>query len=366
MKNYDYLIVGAGLSGIVLSERLSSIGKKILLIDKRDHIGGNCYDYYNDLGILIHKYGPHYFRAKSDKVVNYLSDFTDWIPQKYKVKIKIKDKLYSFPINKKTIEQFFDKKFQSENEVKNFIDSIRDKKISNPKNSEEQVISKVGNEIYENFFKGYTEKQWGISAKKLDASVTARIPVRYGENDDYIIEGFQAMPKEGYTKMFEKMINNQNIDLMLNQPYSKKLRSLADKIIWTGPIDTFYNFKFGKLPYRSLNFLFVDFQNKEFVQEVGQINYPSKEIPYTRIVEIKHVTKQKSPHTTISIETPTKNGEPYYPLPTAEAKNLYQKYQKEAEKEKNVYFIGRLGKYKYLNMDQCVEEALDLFESIKK
>ena len=364
MKAYDYLIVGAGISGIVLAERLASIGKKILIIDKRNHIGGNCYDFYDDAGILIHKYGPHYFRAKSNEIVEYLSKFTEWIPHIYKVKVKIGNKLFSFPLNKKTFEEFFEKKFNSEEEVKNFIEVIRDKTILEPQNAKEQILKTMGKEIYESFFKGYTEKQWGVKVEDLDASVTARIPIRYNEDDSYILEDFQAMPKEGYTKMFEKMLVDEKIKVRLNTEYSDKLKQLAKNIIWTGTIDSYYNFKFGKLPYRSLDFIFASF-NKEYVQEEGQINYPSKEVPYTRIVEIKHVTHQKSPNTTISIEIPKNEGEPYYPMPTKEAKEIYRRYEEESKKEKNVYFIGRLGKYKYLNMDQCVEEALELFGEIE-
>ncbi|MEM4181811.1 MAG: UDP-galactopyranose mutase [Candidatus Pacearchaeota archaeon] len=364
MEKYDFLIVGAGPSGCVMAERLASIRKKILMIDKRDHIGGNCYDYYDDFGVLVHKYGPHYFRAKDKVVIDYLSNFTEWIEQRYKVAVCIKGKVYSFPINKKTIEQFFNVKLKDEEEVKRFLEERRQKEIIEPKNAEEQVLSLVGKEIYEGFFKGYTKKQWGIEPKFLDKEVTARIPIRYNENDDYIIEGFQAMPKEGYTKMFEKMISNKNIKLILSKTYENNLSKIAKKIIWTGPIDEYFNYKFGNLPYRSLKFIFASFR-KEYVQEIGQINYPEEDIPYTRIVEIKHVTKQSCPNTTISIEFPEERGEPYYPMPTKEAKDLYKKYEELAKKEKNVYFLGRLAKYKYLNMDQCIEEALNLFEEIK-
>lgn len=361
----DYLIVGAGLSGIILAERLASIGKKVLLIDKRSHIGGNCYDYTNDAGILVHKYGPHYFRAKSKEVIEYLSSFTEWIPHNYKVKVRIKNKLYSFPINKKTFEEFFNKKFGSEEELKDFIEKKRDKSIKIPKDAEEQILSQVGKEIYEAFFKGYTEKQWGVPVKSLNSSVTARIPIRFNEDDNYIVEGFQAMPKEGYTKMFGKILNNINIEIRLNTPYEDSLKKECNKIIWTGPIDEYYNHKFGKLPYRSLNFIFINFYGKEFIQEEGQINYPDKEVPYTRIVEIKHVTHQNSQNTNLSIEIPSDEGDPYYPMPTKEGEELYEKYFEESKKEKNVYFIGRLANYKYINMDQCIEEALKLFESIK-
>jgi len=362
---YDYLIVGAGFSGIVLAERLSSLGKKVLIIDKRDHIGGNCYDFYDDAGVLVHKYGPHYFRAKARYVIDYLSNFTQWAPHNYKVKVRIKDKLYSFPINKNTFEEFFGKKFNSEKGVEEFVESIRDKSIKDPKNAEEQVLSKVGKDIYENFFKGYTEKQWGVEVRDLDASVTARIPIRYNEDDNYIVEGFQAMPKEGYTKMFKKMISNGNIEIKLKTPFSENFKKITKKIIWTGPIDQYYHYKFGKLPYRSLKFIFTSFYGVDKIQEEGQINYPSKDVPYTRTVEIKQVTHQETPNTTISIEIPTNKGEPYYPMPTKEAKEIYKKYFEESKKEKDIYFVGRLARYKYINMDQCVEEALKLFDEIK-
>jgi UDP-galactopyranose mutase len=364
-KEYDYLIVGAGISGCIIAERLASIGKRILLIDKREHIGGNCYDFYDHAGVLIHKYGPHYFRANSQEVVDYLSKFTEWIPHRYKVKVRIKDQLFSFPINKKTFEQFFGKNFSTEEELFYFVSSLKEKSINPPKNAEEQIIFMLGREMYESFFKDYTEKQWGIPPKKLDATVTARIPIRFNENEDYVSESFQAMPRKGYTSMFKEMLSNSNIDIQLNKNYSEELERNAEKIIWTGRIDEYFNFKFGKLNYRSLKFIFSSFYGKEFVQEEGQINYPSREVPYTRIVEIKHVTHQKCPNTTISIEIPCSEGEPYYPIPTKEGKDLYERYLSEAKKTKKVYFLGRLARYKYLNMDQCVEEALRLFKEIK-
>lgn len=366
MVDYDFLIVGAGISGIVLAERLASIGKKILIIDERDHIGGNCYDFYDSAGVLVHKYGPHYFRTNSKHIFDYLSKFTSWIYHNYKVKVRINDSLYSFPINRNTFEQFFNKKFTSEEEFESFLESLKDNSITSPLNAEEQVLKNVGKEIYNSFFKEYTEKQWGIKADKLDSNVTARIPVRYDYNDNYFDDDFQAIPKLGYTKMFKEMLKSKNITLKLNTSYKSKHFNLAEKIIWTGRIDSFFNFKYGKLPYRSLNFVFVSFFGKEFIQEEGQINYPSKEVPYTRIVEIKHVTRQKIKNTTICLEIPMKKGSPYYPIPMKENFDLYQKYLKESLKFKNIYFIGRLANYKYLNMDQCVENSLNLFKQISE
>lgn len=366
MSEFDYLIVGAGIAGIVLAERLSSrLKKRVLIIDKREHIGGNCHDYINDAGVLVHSYGPHYFRTNDPIIFNYLSNFTGWNHHDYKVKVKIADKHHTFPINLNTMREFFGKDF-SENEAIEFIEQKRDKTILNPMNAEEYVLSKVGKEIYDAFFKGYTEKQWGVHPTKLDSSVTARIPIRFNEDDRYIEAKIQAMPLEGYTKMFEKMLKNDLISIRLGTKFDKNMLNLADKIIWCGKIDEFFDFKFGKLPYRSLKFEFETFRDKEYVQVCEQINYPEKHIPWTRTVEIKHATGQKCKHTTISKEFPMGEGEPYYPIPGKEAKELYEKYKQEALGLKNVVFLGRLAEYAYINMDQVVKKSLDLFENIEK
>lgn len=365
VKEYNYLIVGAGLSGVVLAERLASCGKKVLIIDKRGHIGGNCFDYIDEGGVLVHAYGPHYFRTNNEKVIRYLSKFTKWIPHKYKVKARIGNSLYSFPINLTTLEQFFGKRFKTKDEAAEFFEKLKEP-ISEPKNAEEQVLKQAGRELYEAFFKGYTEKQWGLEPKMLDASITARIPVRMSRDDNYIEAKFQQMPREGYTKMFENMVKSKNITLLLNTDFEKGLVGKAEKIIWTGKIDEFYKYKFGELKYRSLDFLFLTFYGKNFVQEEGQINYPEKNLPYTRIIEIKHVTHQKCKNTAICIEIPKSGGDPYYPILTEENKKLYDKYKTLADNEKDVYFCGRLATYKYLNMDQVVEQALDLFGRLEK
>jgi len=359
---YDYLIVGAGFAGSVLAERLSSIGKKVLVIEKRNHIGGNCYDFFNKAGVLVHRYGPHYFRTSFPEVREYLSKFTEWIPQKYRIRTYVNGKLYPFPINRDTINQFFNVNLKTEKEVRDFLENKKTK-IKNPKNAEEQVLSLVGKEIYEAFFKNYTIKQWGISPKELDASVTARIPIRTNDDDSYVNEKFQAMPKKGYTKIFKKML--KRVDLMLNTNFKDiKNKIKYDKLIYTGKIDEFFNYKYGKLPYRSLKFKFETY-DKEFFQNWVQINYPNN-YKFTRIVEIKHVTKQRIKKTTIVKEYPYSKGEPFYPIPNPKNDELYKKYQKEAEKLKNVYFIGRLAQYKYLNMDQVIKSALELFEKLKK
>lgn len=361
MKKHDYLIVGAGFAGGVLAERLSSIGKKVLVIDKRDHIGGNCYDYYDNAGVLVHKYGPHYFRTNFPEVKEYLSKFTNWRPCKYRIRAYVNGELYPIPINRDTLNKFFNINLKNEEEARKFLDSKR-LKIKNPKNAEEQVLALAGKEIYEAFFKNYTKKQWGIDPKKLDASVTARIPIRTNTDDRYVSDKFQAMPRDGYTKIFENLL--RGIKVMLKTDFRTIKNKISyDKLIYTGPIDEFFNYKYGRLPYRSLRFKFETY-DKEFYQDWSQINYPNT-YKFTRIVEIKHVTGQKIPRTTIVKEYPTSRGEPYYPIPTPKNQKLYLRYKKEADKLKNVYFVGRLAQYKYLNMDQVIKEALDLFEKIK-
>jgi len=361
MEHYDYLIVGAGFSGAVLAEKLSALGKKVLVIDKRSHIGGNCYDYYDSAGVLVHKYGPHYFRTNFPEVKSYLDNFTEWLPQKFKVMASVNGKLYPLPINRTTLNLFFNINLKSDEEARNFLDSIKEK-IEKPGNAEEQVLALAGKDIYEAFFKNYTIKQWGIHPKELDASVTARIPIRTNEEDSYVNDNFQAMPKEGYTKIFEGML--KNIKVMLNTDFTEiKDKIKYDKLIYTGPIDSYFNYKYGKMPYRSTKFEF-ETHDKEFFQDFVQVNYPN-DFDFTRILEIKHVTKQKHPKTTIVKEFPCSDGEPFYPVPNLKNQELYEKYKKEAEKLENIYFIGRLAQYRYLNMDQVIKNALELFEKIK-
>lgn len=367
---YDYLIVGAGISGCVLAERISTVlNKTVLLIEKRDHVGGNCYDFVNENGVLVHKYGPHYFRTDDDEVYSYLSNFTEWIDHTYKVKVFVNGELYSFPINLATLRKYFKNESMTSQEAENLLEHLRDKSIVSPRNAQEEVVSKIGWELYNSFFKDYTEKQWGIPVTELEPSVTSRIPIRTNMDDSYVRGKIQSMPKNGYTKMFERMLsvplNSGKISLRLSTIYSPEMRKLAKNIIWTGCIDEFYNFKFGKLPYRSLRFEFKDLKGVEFHQVCEQINYPEKRYPYTRIVEIKHVTHQDTPNTTLSIEYPSSEGEPFYPVPSSKNDILYKKYYEESLKDKNIYFVGRLAKYKYINMDQTVRDSLDLFYKIK-
>ncbi|UYP47985.1 hypothetical protein NEF87_004270 [Candidatus Lokiarchaeum ossiferum] len=359
----DILIVGAGFTGSVLAERISSkLNKKLLLIDRRDHVGGNSFDYYNDNGVLIHKYGPHYFRTNSDKVFQYLSQFTKWRHVEYRVRTSVDGNLYPIPINRDTINQFFKIHLKNEQQTKEYLNSIR-VEIEKPKNSEEIVISKVGKEIYEKFFKNYTFKQWNLYPKDLDPEVCARIPIRINTDDRYFTDEIQAMPVDGYHSLFNRMLKNPKITVKLNTDF-KEIKNLDDfkLIIFTGCIDEFFNFKFGRLPYRSLRFEIENHQ-QEFYQNWSQINYPN-DFDYTRIVEIKHVTGQKIPNTTIVKEYPEAEGDPFYPIPRKQNHEIYKKYEDEAKSLKKIIFVGRLAQYKYLNMDQVVANSLELFEKI--
>lgn len=361
MNNYDFLIVGAGFSGAVLAERLNSINKKVLVIEKRNHLGGNSYDYYDEHGVLVHKYGPHYFRTNDERVFNYLSKFTKWREYECRIRACVNGILYPIPINRDTLNKFFKVNLKSDQEARDFLNS---KKISidNPKNAEEQVLSTLGKDIYEMFFKNYTIKQWNTDPKNLHPSITSRIPFRYNTDDKYFNDKIQAMPADGYHKIFENLL--KGIEIRFNADFFDIRNDISyTNLIYTGPIDLFFNYKYGKLPYRSLKFSHENY-DQEYYQEWVQINYPNN-FDYTRIVEIKHATGQKCNNTTIVKEFPSNIGEPFYPIPNNENINLYLKYKKEADKLKNTFFIGRLATYQYLNMDEIVGEALDLFESIK-
>lgn len=361
---FDYLIVGCGLTGIVLAERLATqLGKKILIIDRRDHIGGNCYDYYNDEGILVHKYGPHYFRTDLKHVFDYLSNFTEWNYLYYRIKVMVDGKLIPLPINLDTVNELYGCNFSSEDLSDFFMKKKVD--VKDIRNSEDAIISKVGQELYEKIYRAYTLKQWGEDPRYLDASVCGRIPVRTNRDDRYFTEKYQAMPKYGFHRMFARMLDHEGIHIMLKTDYREIKDDISFKeLIYTGPIDEFFDFKYGKLPYRSLRFEHETF-DMEFFQPVPQVNYPY-DYDFTRIVEIKHVTGQKHHKTTIVREYPVSEGEPYYPVPKPENEALYQKYRVEAGKLTGVYFIGRLAMYRYLNMDQVIDEALGVFESIKQ
>ncbi len=364
---YDILIVGAGISGLTLAERYSTVlNKKVLLIDIRDHIGGNCYDYINEIGILVPKYGPHFFHTNNEKVWDYVSKFTEWTPYEHRVLAKVKKKLVPVPVNITTVNKLFNLKISNEDEMEKFLEKER-QDLDQVLNSEDSALKRVGKRIYELIFKNYTIKQWDMLPSDLNPSVLNRIPIRNNFDDRYFTDKYQAMPKNGYTKLFKKMIKSSNIEVKLNTDYFElKENLLYQKMFFTGPIDRFFDFLYKeKLQYRSLKFKHENL-NQEYFQNVAQVNYPNN-FKFTRITEPKHSYGKKNKKTTIIKEYPTWKGEGYYPVPNERNLNLYYKYQsiaKEYEKQ-NIYFVGRLATYKYINMDEAFNCALELFEKLE-
>ena len=360
---FDYLIVGAGFAGSVLAERLATqANKKVLIVDKRSHIGGNAFDFYNDEGILVHKYGPHIFHTNSRDIFTYLGQFTPWRPYEHKVLASVDGMLVPIPINLNTINSLYGLQLNAE-QVDSFLQSRAEKK-DRVLTSEDAVVCKVGRELYEKFFKGYTRKQWNLDPSELDASVTSRIPTRNNRDDRYFTDTYQAMPLHGYTRMFEKMLAHENIKIMLNTDYKEIIDTIPYReMIYTGPIDYYFDYCYGKLPYRSLEFRF-ETHNKEQYQATGTVNYPNEHL-YTRVTEFKYLTGQCNSKTTIVYEYPMDEGDPYYPVPRPENAELFKKYQQLAEEQTNVHFAGRLATYKYYNMDQVVAQALTLFKKLQ-
>src|SRR4051812_8586202 len=363
-RRYDYLIVGAGFAGSVLAERLASQhGARILLVDRRPHIGGNAYDEPNEAGILYHKYGPHIFHTNSDQVVDYLSQFTKWRPYEHRVRAVVRDQLVPIPINRTTLNMLFGLDLKTDEEAADYLAS-RAEPVDEIKTSEDVVINAVGRELYELFFQGYTRKQWGIDPSGLDKAVTSRIPTRTNTDDRYFGDKHQAMPKHGYTAMFNRMLDHPNIDVLLSTDYKDVIEEVeAGHIVFTGPIDEYFGFRYGKLPYRSLRFEHKVLDTQNF-QPVAVVNYPDPQVPYTRITEYKHLTGQSHPKTSITYEYPSAEGDPYYPIPRAENQALFKKYEALADATPNVTFVGRLATYRYYNMDQVVGQALATFRRI--
>lgn len=359
---FDYLIVGAGFAGCVLAERLTAgSNKKVLICDKRPHIGGNAFDYFNDNGILVHKYGPHIFHTNAKDVFDYLSNFTDWREYQHRVLAKVDGMLLPIPINLDTINKLYGLSLTAF-EVEDFF-----KKVAEPcdqiRTSEDVVVSKVGRELYEKFFKNYTRKQWDLDPSELDASVTSRVPTRTNRDDRYFTDVYQAMPKLGYTKMFENMLNHPNIKIMLNCDYREIVDEISyGEMIYTGPIDSFYNYRYGKLPYRSLEFKHETLDCQQS-QPAPVVNYPNDQ-PYTRITEFKYLTGQEHNKTSVVYEYPQAEGDPYYPIPRPENAVIYSQYKALADAETDVHFVGRLATYKYYNMDQIVAQSLTTYAKI--
>lgn len=359
---FDYLVVGAGFAGATIAERLASdAGKKVLICDRRPHIAGNAFDHHDEAGILVHKYGPHIFHTNSKEVFDYLEQFTAWRPYQHRVLAWVDGQLLPIPINLNTINQMYGTDFTSF-QLEEFFRSVAEP-CAQIRTSEDVIVSKVGREIYDKFFRNYTRKQWGLDPSELDAAVTARLPVRTNRDDRYFTDTYQAMPLHGYTRMFEKMLTHPNIKIMVNADY-REIRDMIPhrEVIFTGPIDEFFEYRFGRLPYRSLEFKF-ETRSVAVAQEAPVINYPN-ENAYTRVTEFKYLTGQEHAKTTLVYEFPKSEGDPYYPIPRPENQMLYRQYQAVADQTEGVHFLGRLGTYKYYNMDQCVAQALAYYRKV--
>lgn len=357
-EHYDTLVVGAGFAGSVIAERLAAeSGQRVLVVDRRPHIGGNAFDEYDAAGVLVHKYGPHIFHTNSSEVFDYLSRFTGWRPYEHRVLADVGDKRVPMPINRTTLNALYGLSLNSEAAAEAFLAS-RAEPIDQIRTSEDVVLSVVGRELYELFFRGYTRKQWGLDPSELDRSVTARVPTRTSTDDRYFTDRFQAMPSAGYTKMFEAMLDHPAITVRTGVEYRNIIEQVdIDHIVFTGPIDEFFDFRFGKLPYRSLEFRHETHDQAQF-QPVAVVNYPDEAVPYTRITEYKHLTGQSHPKTSITYEIPRDVGDPYYPIPRPENQALFKRYEALADAQKGVTFVGRLATYRYYNMDQVVGQAL--------
>lgn len=369
MKNFNIVIIGAGISGSVLAERYAAMGKKVLIIEKRDHIAGNCFDFYDGNGILTSKYGAHLFHTNDEGVWDYVNQFADWYPWNHRVIARVDDKTVPIPVNITTVNTLFRTNIKTETEMQDWLEKNRIP-FDQPQNGEEAVLNKVGEDLYNKMFKHYTKKQWDKYPAELHASVLERIPVRDNYDDRYFSDTYQALPKGGYTKMFENILANPNITILLNTDYFEVQDQLGEyeKLFYTGPIDRFFQFNENlkeKLEYRSINFV-TEQLDQEYFQENSVVNYPGEEVDFTRIVEYKHFGNQQSEKTSIVKEYTVDEGEPYYPVPNDKNQEIYAQYKAEADKLTDVYFVGRLANYKYFNMDQAFRNALDLFFDLER
>ncbi|WP_346327434.1 UDP-galactopyranose mutase [Iodidimonas sp. SYSU 1G8] len=362
-RKVDYLVVGAGFAGSVLAERLAAgLGRKVMVIDKRPHVGGNAYDRKDAAGLLIHQYGPHIFHTNSADIVQYLSRFTEWRPYEHRVLAACDGTLVPIPINRTTLNAVYGLDLADDAAAAAFLAARAEPRLL--RTSEDVVIASVGRDLYERFFRGYTRKQWGMDPSELDKSVTARVPTRTNTDDRYFTDAFQQMPAEGYTRMFERMLDHENIEVRLGTSYAEIIGEVeAGHVIYTGPIDEFFDFRFGKLPYRSLRFRHETL-DQEWLQPVAVVNYPDEAVAHTRVTEYKHLTGQTHPRTSITYEYPADAGDPYYPIPRPENQALFKRYEALAAATPGVTFVGRLGTYKYYNMDQVVGQALATFRRI--
>jgi UDP-galactopyranose mutase len=367
---YDTLVVGAGYAGSVMAERLASqCGHRVLVIDRRDHIAGNAYDYLDEHGVLVHRYGAHIFHTTSDKVVRYLSEFTRWRPYEHRVLANVDGRHLPMPINRTTLNELYGLSLSTDEEVRDFL-AAQAEPVERIRTSEDVVVARMGRDLYEKFFRGYTRKQWQRDPSELHSSVCARIPVRFDDDDRYFTDPFQRMPVDGYTAMFERILASPLIDVRLSTAYDDVRDEVEhDQLVYTGPIDGFFEYRFGALPYRSLEFELRNEPTPEggYFLPGAVVNEPSEDVPYTRRAEFRRITGQER-HTssTIAVEYPRTEGDPYYPIPRDDTRALYKRYAALAEGLPNVTFVGRLARYQYLNMDQVVGQALSAFEKLSR
>lgn len=354
---HDVMVVGAGFAGAVMARQLAEAGFKVLVVDRRPHVAGNAYDRRDDAGLLIHQYGPHIFHTNSDDVFAYLSRFTEWRPYEHRVLADVRGQLVPMPINRTTLNMLYDAGLESDDDVEAFL-AARAEPAEPIRTSADVVVSRVGRELYETFFRGYTRKQWGLDPSELDKGVTARVPTRTDIDDRYFTDKHQAMPADGYTRMFEAMLDHPAIELLLGVDYTQARSAYPhDHLVFTGPIDEYFGHCFGKLPYRSLTFRHETLE-QEWLQSVAVVNYPDEAVPYTRVTEYKHLTGDSAPVTSFTFEYPSAQGDPYYPIPREENQTLFKRYEALAIAEHDVTFVGRLATYRYYNMDQVVGQAL--------
>ncbi|HEY6234805.1 MAG TPA: UDP-galactopyranose mutase [Candidatus Elarobacter sp.] len=363
--SYDYLVVGAGLAGSTLAERLASqLGASVLVIDKRPHVAGNTHDPLDENGLRYHRYGPHIFHTNAQHVVDYLGAFTRWLPYEHRVLARVDGELVPIPINRTTINRLYDLDLDPSG-VEAFL-AARAEPPARIENSEHAIVARVGRELYETFFRGYTRKQWGLDPSELDATVCGRIPTRTGDDDRYFTDAFQAMPAGGFTAMVSAMLAHPRIEVVTDCDFASITdRARFDHVIYTGPIDEYFDYKFGRLPYRSLRFE-LETRDVAWVQPVGCVNEPDASVPFTRTTEYKHLTGQQHAKTILGREYPCAEGDPYYPIPRPDNRELYRKYATLAAAQRHVTFVGRLAEYKYFNMDQVVASALVTFDELAR
>lgn len=380
-KKYDAIIIGAGFAGAVVANRFADAGKSVLIIEKRSHIGGNAYDLLDDAGVLIHQYGPHIFHTNSKEVFDFVSQFTDWLPYQHKVVANLKDKEIPVPFNLNSLYLVYDSE-KAERIEKKLVDTYgMEKKVTilDLKKNEDPELKELSQFVYDNVFVYYTMKQWDKSPEEIDPNTTARVPVFISRDDRYFQDTYQGMPKEGYTKIFENMLNNENISVMLNTDAKDKIEFAEDyilfegerfdgQLIFTGALDNLFDCCYGRLPYRTLDFDFETF-DKDYVQSHGTVNYTISE-KYTRITEFKHMTGQVLAGKTTTCKEYSKaysgaeNETPYYAIINDENNSLYEKYKEKCSKYENMHLLGRLAEYKYYNMDAIIEKALELSQKL--